>query len=81
MTNTKTRADACWTTASDGGSAETSPMELSALGEHLTVCRTGRGRMFALRCGADGLQGFVASRFVTTLAAVAMLAGALLMVI
>ena len=41
--------------------ADTSPMELSALGEHLQHCaRRARPRWFALRCAAEALNGFVA---------------------
>jgi hypothetical protein len=56
-----------WTTASFGGAPDTTPMELSALGEHLGHCRDPHGRWFAVRCAFDGMNGFVSSRFVTTL--------------
>jgi hypothetical protein len=78
--NTKTLAGPCWTTSSFGDAPDPSPTELSALGEHLDVCRRLSGRLFALRCDAQALHGFVAARFVTTLVAVALLlagAGAL----
>lgn len=65
-----------WTTASFGGTADTSPMELSALGDHLDDCRKTQGRWFSLRCIADGLHQFMASRFVTTLFVVTVLMGA-----
>ena len=64
-----------WTTASFGDSADTSPMELSALGEHLHLCKGSRGRLFALHCVAETMHGFVAARFVTTLVVVALLIG------
>jgi hypothetical protein len=57
-----------WNTASWGGSADTSPMEISALGEHLRMCRVPHGRLFAMRCGAELVGRFAAARFVTTLA-------------
>lgn len=63
-----------WTTAALGDQADTSPMELTALGDHLGRCQTLRGRLFALRCAADATHGLVAPRFVTTL----VVAGALL---
>ena len=63
-----------WTTAALGDQADTSPMELTALGDHLSRCQTLRGRLFALRCAADATHGLVAPRFVTTL----VVAGALL---
>lgn len=65
----------CWSTASFGDAADTSPMELSALGEHLDLCRGSNDRLFALQCVAQTLHGFVASRFVTTLVVVALLIG------
>ncbi|MBI2750794.1 MAG: hypothetical protein HYX43_16120 [Burkholderiales bacterium] len=64
-----------WRTASFGDSPDTSPMELSALGEHLDRCRGSRGRLFTLRCLADALNSFLASRFVTTLVVVTILFG------
>ena len=56
-----------WATASISGAADTSPMELSALGAHVDRCNGSRGRMFGLRCLADTVHGFIAPRFVTTL--------------
>jgi hypothetical protein len=55
-----------WSTASFGDAAHPSPLELSALGDHLDVCRGLRGRLFAARCRAEVVQGFVASHLVTT---------------
>ncbi|WP_310462306.1 hypothetical protein [Sphaerotilus sp.] len=55
-----------WSTASFGETADTSPMELSALGDHLDLCRGLRGRLFAARCRAEVVHGFVASHLVTT---------------
>lgn len=66
-----------WNTASWGGSTDTSPMELSALGEHLRMCRAPHGRLFAMRCGVEHVGRFAAARFVTTLAVLLLvLAGA-----
>ena len=56
-----------WTTSSFGEAADTSPMELSALGDHLSHCKSQSGRLFALRCRAASLHNFVAARFVTTI--------------
>jgi len=69
-----------WTTASFGDSADTSPMELSALGEHLHLCKGSRGRLFALHCVAETMHGFVAARLITTVVAVALLIGIVLLV-
>lgn len=64
-----------WSTASFGDTADTSPMELSALGDHLDLCRGARGPLFVLSCVAQTLHGFVAARFVTTLVVVVLLMG------
>jgi hypothetical protein len=56
-----------WNTASIPDATDTSPMELSQLGEHVERCNGSRGRWFALRCAADAVHDFVAPRFVTTL--------------
>ena len=73
---THTIANSPWTTSSFGGAADTSPMELSALGEHLGHCKGLQGRLFALRCAVETMNGFVSARFVTTLVVVALLIGA-----
>ena len=59
--------------ASFGDVAGTSRRELSALGEHLDLCKVSHGRVFALHCFAETMRGFVAARFVTTLVLVALL--------
>ena len=55
-----------WSTASFGEAAETTPVELAALGEHLAACSDGRGHLHALRCVAQRVQAFVFGRLVTT---------------
>jgi hypothetical protein len=64
-----------WSTASFGDAADTSPMELSALGEHLDSCKRLHGRWFALECAVERMHGFVVARFVTTLVVAALLIG------
>ena len=56
----------CWSTATFGDTSAALSRELSALGEHLDLCRLMRGRLFAVQCGADMVRGFLAARFVTT---------------
>jgi hypothetical protein len=63
-----------WSTSSFADT-DTLPMEQSALGEHLVLCKGLTGRLFALRCGADAVHRFVAPRFVTTLTVAALLIG------
>lgn len=65
-----------WSTSTFSSQADTSPMELSALGEHLGRCQTLRGPLFALRCAVDATHGLVAPRFVTTLVVAATLLAA-----
>jgi hypothetical protein len=64
-----------WSTASFGGSTETTPVELTSLGDHLGLCRTPNGHWFALHCVADSVRGFMATRFMTTLLGLAILVG------
>jgi hypothetical protein len=68
-------ASPLWSTASFGQTADTSPMELSALGEHLNLCQGSRGRLFALRCVGETMNAFLAARFVTTVVGVVLLMG------
>jgi len=65
--NTKTVTRPCWSTSSFGHTADATPMELTALGEHLSLCQALTGRLFDLHCGAEAVHAFVASRFVTSL--------------
>jgi hypothetical protein len=64
-----------WATSAIDGTADTLPMDLSALGAHVDRCNGSRGRMFGLRCAADSLSGFLAPRIVTTLVVVAIVFG------
>lgn len=64
-----------WATASFADSADSMPMELSALGAHVDRCNGSRGRMFALQCAADSLLSFIAPRFITTAVLVALVFG------
>lgn len=70
-----------WRTSSLGDSPDTSPLELSTLGEHLDRCNGSRGRLFTLHCLAEALIGFLASRFVTTVVVMAILLGLIALLI
>ena len=59
-----------WKTSSSGRAADTSPMELSTLVTQLADCKRMPGRLFALRCFADTLHGFLVAHFVTSLVVV-----------
>jgi hypothetical protein len=78
--NTQVISKPLWSTASYGANTDPSLIELSSLGEHLNLCRQGQGRMFALHCAAESMHGFVATRFVTTLVAIAFLIGVAVLV-
>ncbi len=64
----------CWSTSTFGETGNASITEFSALGAHRDLCRVMRGRLFSLQCGVDMVRGFLAARFVTSVAvAVALL--------
>lgn len=65
-----------WDTSSYGHPADTSPMEYSALADHLSMCSRSRSPMQSLRNGAGLLRGFVVPRLVTTVFFIALIAGA-----
>ena len=50
-------------------------MELSALGEHLNHCRGAHRRLFAMRCVAESVNGFISARIVTSMVVLAVLIG------
>lgn len=70
-----------WSTASFGHTADTSPMELSALGAHLGRCQRSRGRLFTLHCLAEATHGALSARLITTLVALAAVTAAASMVL
>ena len=59
-----------WDTASTDHNADTSPMELFNLAEHLRLRNNWRCRLIALQCFGESLRRFVQARFVSTLALV-----------
>lgn len=81
MMKTHANVTPFWSTASFGETADTSPMELSALGEHLDSCKDTHGRLFALQCIGEALNRFIAPRIVTTLVVAAFLIGVTSLVI
>ena len=64
-----------WTTSAYPEPADTTPMELDALGQHYDRCQVKRGRWFSLQCMAEALHGSVAPRFVTTLVVATLVIG------
>ena len=63
----RTETSPRWSTASFGEAADTSPMELSMLGDHMARCSHPPGRLFSWQCTAEAVHRAVSSRFVTTL--------------
>ncbi|WP_295960702.1 hypothetical protein [Rhodoferax sp.] len=70
-----------WSTSSYGDATASQPMELAALGEHLSLCQGSNKRWSTLRYLGGTLHRFAASRIVTTLAVAALLIGATLLVL
>jgi hypothetical protein len=62
-----------WATASFGDAADTSPMELRDLADHMQHCGHANGRLFNARCAADWVHGLMAPRLVTTLVVLGLL--------
>lgn len=62
-----------WSTSAFSDTVDTSPIDLSALGEHLERCQGAHGPWFALQCAAETVNGFVVARFATTLVVLAVL--------
>lgn len=64
-----------WSTSSFSPGTQAPALELSLLGEHLDHCRGRHGRLFALQCVAEALDGVLSARLVTTLVAATLLIG------
>lgn len=68
-----------WSTAAFAEPKLNAAWERSSLGAHLDLCRITNSRMFALRCAAESMNGFVMSRFITTLVVLTLFIGAVSM--
>jgi hypothetical protein len=64
---------AIWSTSSFGTTADTSPMELAALGEHLRRCVAKRGTLFPLKSAAETLNRLAEPRPMTIIVLFALL--------
>jgi hypothetical protein len=64
-----------WNTPALTSGSDAMSNELSALGQHLDVCRQSSGPLFAFHRSAEVAHGFLASRFVTTLVMIAVVIG------
>ena len=72
---TRSAPSPTWRTASYADSANATVLDISALGEHLDVCKRCSGSLLAFQRGAEFMHGFFAGRFVTTLALIAVIIG------
>jgi len=70
-----------WSTACDGDSCDTTPMELTTLGAHVSACLATGSRFGRLQVAVQALHGAAASRFVTTMVLLLALLGAVLLVL
>ena len=64
-----------WDTSSFGHPADITPLERSALGDHLSQCGALRGPLQTLQTGADELQDILAGRVVTSALVILLLVG------
>jgi len=81
MMHSASAPSSSWSTSSYGDKASTSPMELMELGSHLGTCRGAHGKLFAMRCAAERMNGFVTARFVTSLLVAGLLIGGVCLLI
>jgi hypothetical protein len=73
--NTYIAASPSWSTTALSFNIDTLPSDASALSKHLAHCEVPNKRLFAMRCAAETMHGFVMGRFITTLAVVFALIG------
>jgi hypothetical protein len=69
-----------WSTASFGDTADTSPMELDELGQHMQQCSQPHSRFFSLRQSVHTVHQGLLARFVTSLALMVALVGTTVLV-
>lgn len=70
-----------WSTSSYGDAADTSPMDLTSLHDHLLRCKKSHSRLFKLRCMGESVRIFFTARVVTTLCLAAILMGTIYLVL
>jgi hypothetical protein len=61
--------------------ADTTPAELSMLGDHVGRCNVQRGHLFRVHCAVEAIQAFFAPRFVTMTLVLSICLGAALLLI
>ena len=72
--NTRNPSATGWTTTALGSGEDSVGHERMALGEHLRACQRLSGRLFAWRCRAADVHGFMAAHFITSALLLAVLA-------
>ncbi len=73
--NTYITALPSWSTTAFSLNIDALPYDTSALCKHLVHCNVPNKRLFAMRCAAETIHGFVMGRFITTLAVFFVLIG------
>ena len=64
-----------WCTAAHGDNAKSAGADLTALGEHMSSCPQLHRHLLRLHGATEAMNGFVATRFVSTLLVLAVLIG------
>ena len=64
-----------WCTAAHSDNAKSARADLAALGEHLSACPQLHRHLLTLHGAAEAMNGFVATRFVSTLLVFALVIG------
>jgi hypothetical protein len=64
-----------WCTAAHGDIAKSAGADLTALGEHMSSCPQLHRHLLSLHGATEVMNGFVATRFVSTLVVFALLIG------
>ncbi len=75
MSTSSLDTGSAWVTSSYGCGADTTPMQLTSLGEHLSHCSRPARPVEVLLEGADALRSFVLGRLVTTVTVLAGVVG------
>jgi hypothetical protein len=73
--NSHTAMSHQWCTASNSDSAKSTRADLAALGEHMNSCPQLHRHLLSLQGATKVLNGFVATRFVSTLLVLALIVG------
>lgn len=70
-----------WSTSSACLGANTLLMDVNALGQHLSYCKTRNNHLYAIKFIANDVHGFVVGRLLTSLIVTVLLIGVALIVL